>query len=142
MVKNQLRFLEEIPFGEDLVFIFQVMPMAESIQFISDRLHYYQCFRQGSLMNKYSDENERKLRQHVYNMRIITEFWYKKGFIKKWSEPYTAWFIHFIGSDLVVDRPKNSKQLMNEVIKIMKDYHMTGGRMKIKALQVFCKVFG
>ena len=140
--KNHLRFSEEIPFGEDLVFIFQVMPMAKSIQFISDKLHFYQCFRQGALMNRYGGANERKLRQHDYNMRIITEFWYKKGFLKKWSRPYTAWFIHFIGSDLVVDRPANARQLINEVIKIMDDYHMTGGRMKIKALQAFCKVIG
>ena len=67
---------------------------------------------------------------------------YKKGFLKKWSRPYTAWFIHFIGSDLIVDRPSNARQLIKEVIKIMDDYHMTGGRMKIKALQAFCKVFG
>lgn len=142
LVRNHLTFSEDVLFGEDLVFIFQAAPLAKGIQFISDKLHYYQCFRQGSLMNKYNGENERKLCQHVRNMRFITDFWYKKGFLKKWSRPYTAWFIRFIGSDLVVDRPANARQLINEVIKIMDDYHMTGGRMKIKALQAFCKVIG
>lgn len=27
--KNHLRFLEEIPFGEDLIFVFQAMPLAK-----------------------------------------------------------------------------------------------------------------
>lgn len=141
LIKNHLKFLEDIPFGEDLVFIFQVMPMAKSIRFISDKLHYYQCFRQGSLMNKYSGVNERKLKQHVHNMRIITEFWYEKGFLKKWSRPYTAWFIYFIGSDLVAERPANSRQLIREVKKIMNDYDMKQGRLKLAGIETFCKIF-
>lgn len=139
--KNHLRFLEEIPFGEDLIFVFQAMPLAKDIQFISDKLHYYQCFRQGSLMNKYSEVNERKLSQHVRNMRIITDFWYKKGFLRKWGKEYTAWFIRFIGSDLIVDRPANSRRLIHDVKEIMDDYHMKYGRLKLKGIEAFCKIF-
>ena len=81
LIKRHLKFPEDVLFGEDLVFIFQAAPQARGIQFISDKLHYYQCFRQGSLMNRYGDESERRLAQHVRNMRIITDFWYKKGFL-------------------------------------------------------------
>ena len=115
--------------------------MAIVIQFISDKIHFYQCFRQGSLMNKYNGVNERKLSQHVRNMRVITDFWYKKGFLKKWSKEYTAWFIRFIGSDLIVDRPANSRQLIHDVKEIMDDYHMKYGRLKLKGIEAFCKIF-
>ena len=141
LLKNHLKFSEDVLFGEDLVFIFQAAPLAKGIQFISDKLHYYQCFRQGSLMNKYNGVNERKLSQHVRNMRMITDFWYKKGFLKKWSKEYTAWFIRFIGSDLIVDRPANSHQLIHDVKEIMDDYHMKYGRLKLKGIEAFCKIF-
>lgn len=141
LMKNHLKFSEDVLFGEDLVFIFQAAPLAKGIQFISDKLHFYQCFRQGSLMNKYNGVNERKLSQHVRNMRVITDFWYKKGFLKKWSKEYTAWFIRFIGSDLIVDRPANSRQLIHDVKEIMDDYHMKYGRLKLKGIEAFCKIF-
>ena len=128
LIKRHLKFPEDVLFGEDLVFIFQAAPQARGIQFISDKLHYYQCFRQGSLMNRYGDESERRLAQHVRNMRIITDFWYKKGFLKRWEKAYTNWFLRFIVPDLIEYRPANIKQLVKEILDIMEDYHMVGGR--------------
>jgi glycosyltransferase involved in cell wall biosynthesis len=130
--KNHLTFPEDIPFGEDLVFIFETMPLARRIQFISDRLHFYQCYRQGSLMNRYGGEIERRMRQHVYNVRIITDFWDKHGLLKKWRWAYVKWLANFIGSDLIVYRPSNSRQVIKETLEIMEEYQLPGGRYAAK----------
>lgn len=130
--KNNLKFPENVLFGEDIVFIFEAAPMAGSIQFIGDKLHHYQCFRQGSLMYEYNSEIERKMAQHVKNMKTITEFWYRNGLIEKWGADYTEWFLGFLVPDMVQYHPGNKRRLAQEALKIMKQYGMLEWTRKIK----------
>lgn len=44
------------------------------------------------------------------------------------GEAYTNWFLRFIVPDLIEYRPANIKQLVKEILDIMEDYHMVGGR--------------
>ena len=131
--RNGLRFPEDVLFGEDIVFIFEAAPLAGSIQFIADKLHHYQCFRQGSLMHEYNSEVEKKMIQHVKNMKRITEFWHKHDLISKWGTDYTEWFLEFLVPDLLQYHPANSKRLAAEALKIMKQY---GLLEKVKSIPV------
>lgn len=121
---NQLRFIESIKFGEDIVFLFQTVPMAKRVQYISDQLHYYQCYRSGSFMQQYNDETEKRLVQHVKNLRTITAFWNEKGFLNKWGRAYFEWFINFIVPDLIQFNPKNKKKLALETVKIIEKFNL------------------
>lgn len=121
---NKIRFIEGVKFGEDLVFLFQTVPMAQRVQYISDELHYYQSYRSGSFMQKYNAENEIRLQQHVKNLETITEYWDRKKILDKWGKSYFDWFIDFIVPDLIYIEPKNKQNLAREVIKIIEKYHL------------------
>lgn len=131
LVANQLRFREDVRFGEDIIFAFETMPLSGSVQFISDSLHFYQWFRQGSLMFRYNTDIEEKLQQHVNNMRIITEFWHEKGLIDKWGKYFFEWYVRFIVPDLIQQNPENKQQLAKEALSIMKHYGVWEWRNKV-----------
>lgn len=120
--KNDLWFREDVLFGEDIVFIMEAAPVANGIQFISDKLHFYQCYRAGSLMHVYNKDIERKLEQHVVNMRDITSYWKEKELLDKWGGEYLKWYIDFILNDLTAYKPENQKQLAQSVLNIMEEF--------------------
>lgn len=133
---NHLRFEESIKFGEDIVFLFETVPLAQRVQYISDRLHYYQCYRSGSFMQQYNGEAEKRLVQHVKNLRTITMFWNEKELLTKWGTAYFEWFIDFIEPDLIQFNPKNKQKLALETVKIIEKYNLKRfyghSRMEIK----------
>ncbi|MDD6232726.1 glycosyltransferase family 2 protein [Frisingicoccus sp.] len=132
LVKNHLQFPEDVLFGEDIVFLFEATPQANSIQFIEDKLHFYQCFRQGSLMFRYNGEIEKKMRQHIRNMGIITAYWYKRGWIAEWGKDYFEWFISFIVPDLIQYEGENRDKLARAALKIMNRYSVNEWKKKAK----------
>lgn len=126
LVEKGLRFDEDVLFGEDITFVFKSMPQAGSIQFISQILHFYQCYRPGSLMNQYDKELEYRIERHVVNARDITDFWARKGYLKKWRVPFCKWYFTFTASDIVKFKPANKKKLERAIFKTVEDYHMLG----------------
>ena len=70
------------------------------------------------------DETEKRLVQHVKNLRTITAFWNEKGFLNKWGRAYFEWFINFIVPDLIQFNPKNKKKLALETVKIIEKFNL------------------
>lgn len=121
LTQNHLTFPEEVLFGEDMVFILKAAPQARSIQFIEDNLHFYQCFRQGSLMQCYGGNNDKKLAQHIKNVKNISQYWREKGFLNKWGKEYFEWMIEFIVPDLIQFHPHNQKELARKFLQDIRE---------------------
>lgn len=130
--ENHLEFPENVLFGEDIVFLFEAAPLAGSIQFIEDKLHYYQCFRQGSLMHVYNKEFEKKMWHHIKNMQIITDYWHKRGWIDQWGKEYFEWFIGFLVPDLIHYEGENREKMALKALKIMHHYGVSDWKRKAK----------
>lgn len=120
--EQHLKFDEDVLFGEDIVFLFETVPSAKGIRFIKDKLHYYQCFRQGSLMNQYNKEQEKKMWHHLKNVQIITDYWDKKGWIQQWGKEYFEWFISFIVPDLIRYQGENKEKIAYKAVQILQHY--------------------
>ena len=75
-------------------------------------------------MQQYNDETEKRLVQHVKNLRTITAFWNEKGFLNKWGRAYFEWFINFIVPDLIQFNPKNKKKLALETVRIIEKFNL------------------
>lgn len=129
---NDLRFPENVEFGEDLVFLFESVPQADKILYIKDRLHYYQCFRQGSFMFQYGDLSEKKMRRHVENLKLITAYWHEKGWIEAWGKEYFEWFIDFIVGDLIRYEGENRDEIARRTLQIMHHYGVDQWRRKAR----------
>ena len=124
LIDNNIRFREDVPFGEDIIFLFTGLPLAGKVQFIREKLHYYQCYRPGSLMYKYGEKINRKLAQHVDNVEIISEYWYKNGLIAKWGPEYFAWLMEFIVPDLVHYDLDTKRALSRKMLDIVKNNNL------------------
>lgn len=121
LIDNKIRFDENIPFGEDIIFLFTGLPLAGKVQFIRNKLHYYQCYRPGSLMYKYGEKINRKLSQHIENVAVISYYWYKNGLLEKWGDKYFAWVMEFIVPDLMqydIDAKRMLSRKMVEIIDV------------------------
>lgn len=133
LIQNHLEFDETVLFGEDIVFIFEAAPLAGSIQFICDRLHYYQHYRKNSLMYNAADKMEQKMTAHVDNLERITRYWSEHGFLEQWGAEYTKWYIDFITGDLQNLHTNKQGSLAARVMEMMSEYGLTRWTGKVPA---------
>ena len=131
--REHFRFEEKISLGEDMIFLVAVMPnVQKGILFIDDKLHHYRCFRPGSSMFRYGAEKDKKLKQHVDNLRISTLYWREKGFLEKWGKEYFEWMIDFIVPDLIQFHPQNQKELARKLLQDIKECGLLDYKKKVR----------
>lgn len=114
--EQRLCFDEEVRFGEDEIFAFDMFPYARKISVIGDKLYYYCCYREGSLMATYASDLERSVRFNLDIMERILEKWIKyhgrdceeKGLLK-----WTMLFVGNVISTMGADRPKYAKRFLS-----------------------------
>ena len=75
-------------------------------------------------MYRYGADVDKKMLQHVKNMKVITEFWYTHGFIEKWGKEFVKWYLEFLVPDLVEYKPSNGQYLAQAALKIMYKYEL------------------
>ena len=121
LTKTKIKFHEEMRFGEDLMFQFEIFPMAKYFSFIADRLYNYRWIREGSLMSKADSNLEYKMEQHVEMVNIITTYWNKHGFIKKYGTQYLTWLLEFMVPDLCRMKLKNKAILAKKLREIIEE---------------------
>lgn len=123
--QNHLEFDETVAFGEDIVFIFKAAPLAHGMQFIHDRLHYYQHYRKNSLMFNAQDQLERKITASIDNLVKIAQYWQQLGLIEKWGEDFTRWSLDFVMAVLLAMREGTRASYAQQILQIMDEYHLT-----------------
>ena len=94
LVKNDLWFWEECRFGEDTVFQFEMFPKAKNITFIKNKLYYYRCVRQGSLMANQNSNNE-KAKHHTYIISHLAKVWQNEKLLPALTTEFSEWAIDF-----------------------------------------------
>lgn len=98
--KHKLTFDETVKYGEDTVFQMEAFPNAAEFSFIADPLYNYCWKRPGSLMATASKDFDDKLEKHLYLCEVITNYWHKKGWLKKYGDWYYDWLLDFIVPDI------------------------------------------
>lgn len=121
LTKTKIKFHEEMRFGEDLMFQFEIFPMAKNFSFIADRLYNYRWIREGSLMSKADSNLEYKMEQHVEMVNIITTYWNKHGLIKKYGTQYLIWLLEFMVPDFCRMKLKNKAILAKKLREIIEE---------------------
>ena len=120
LLKNlEITFEEGNRYGEDLIFQFKVLPFANNISVISDRIYNYRWYREGSLMSVANQDLEKKVSAHVKMVEIITEYWHEKGLIDLYGADYYAWLLQFMVPTLMKREKKHeyAKRLKDVIAK-------------------------
>lgn len=75
-------------------------------------------------MFRYGADVDKKMLQHVKNMKVITAFWHEHGFIEKWGKDFVEWYLEFLVPDLIEYKPSNCQYLAQSALRIMQKYDL------------------
>ena len=98
--KNEIKFDEDIRYGEDMLFLFMVFPRAHKVVYIEDKLYCYRCAREGSLMDQANSNSEWKIEMHMLIVEKILKDWKINNFIDKAKDELYYWCLEFMVYDL------------------------------------------
>ena len=133
----KLEFNEVIKYAEDTIFQFCLFPFADCIVFISDHLYNYRWTREGSLMDNAAKDLGKKYSWHIEAVRIIAEYWKKKGLLNKYGEYFFDWSVSFTTWDLYKYKGPDKIELVNRLFSVWKDYDLLKYRNKLSLKQKF-----
>lgn len=98
--KSGVMFDECLKLGEDMTFLINIYPHAQNIAHIQDKLYNYRWIRTNSAMQKYREDFNRKMKQHLSVIEKICEHWKENGFIELYGEFLLGWMLDFILHDI------------------------------------------
>lgn len=119
-----VRFDENIAYGEDIVFQFNIFPRAKSISFISDRLYCYRWYRKGSLMESYNRSPDYKMESHIVITEKIAELWNEKGWLKQYPSYFLGWIMDFVVYDLTAVAYEDKKEYAARIRAVIEKYDL------------------
>ena len=122
VTKNKLRFDESMNLGEDQLFQISYFTKASKIVFISERLYHYRVFRDGSLMQKYSNNLGEKLKIHIILIKKIFNNILLKSKDEELKTKLFNWSIFFIWSDIINLLTLEQTECAQEIIEVWKKF--------------------
>lgn len=120
--KHNLRFDEDLSFGEDQQFLYAVYPRSEKTVFISDKLYLYRIGRDGSLMATRQDNYYQRLYEHLRVVEHIARDWSRGGFIGQYGSRLLLEIADFVLLDLMLAPFEWRMLLFNYLEAICKRY--------------------
>lgn len=98
--EHDLRFDENVLFGEDQVFHFDIYPLARITALISDKLYYYRLSRKDSLMSTFADSSKWRVPKHIDIVDAILTHWEERGLMDLCPTRLMDWILDFLCYDL------------------------------------------
>ena len=98
--RSKVRFDEGLKLAEDMTFLISIYPHANFIAHIQDKLYNYRWIRANSAMQRFRDDFNKKIKQHLTAVQRIAEYWNQNGFTEKYGADLLGWSLDFILHDL------------------------------------------
>ncbi len=100
MLEHKIRFDEDVAFGEDQVFHFELYPLSRKTVLLSDKLYDYRVAREGSLMRRFGDTEQSKVPQHLAIVEAILAAWQKRDLLGLCPAELLDWTLDFLIDDM------------------------------------------
>lgn len=101
LMDNNIRFDEDLGFGEDQCYHFSVYPRSKKTVLIPDKLYYYRLVREGSLMATRRYDSFLRLHDHLRVIEHICQDWADGGFLEEFGESLLRVTAQFALSDVL-----------------------------------------
>lgn len=75
-------------------------------------------------MNTMAKEKTELLKNHMFNLQLITHYWYKKNWLKRWRISYEIWFLYFLLPDILSMDPDQKTIFSDRLLMIMNRYKL------------------
>ena len=60
----------------------------------------------------------------MFNLQLITHYWYKKNWLKRWRISYEIWFLYFLLPDILSMDPDQKTVFSDRLLMIMNRYKL------------------
>ena len=128
--RNKLRFDETLPYGEDVLFLFSLFPLAGGISFLSETLYHYRVRRPGSLTERVqgsakqaqgkTDAVDRRL---MLSERILL-LWESYGIAKRYGYEFGQWILRFNAKPIEKLRAAEKPLYLERVLALLKRHDL------------------
>lgn len=121
---NDITFDEEVSYGEDMIFLFEIFPKAYNISYIPNKLYKYRFSREGSLMARGREYKEWRIKAHLIIVEKIFDYWDRNGFIECNESALYKWSVSFLGYDIMDNTvDKSTRRIVyNKLLEIIDKY--------------------
>ena len=117
--KTGILFDETAKFGEDILFQFQIFPLANDFSFITDTLYHYRVGRKGSLMQQADNNLEKKLTWHIKIAEKIFTSWNRYGLLDAHGGELLAWSIRYVPELLLSKSVSSLPSLADQFVEMV-----------------------
>lgn len=104
-------FDTNVPFGEDLVWSFDLFPQVTTVVSLSSKLYNYKVARPGSLMDQVATDPAVKIDKHLAIAQRILSSWRQMGLVER----YTTELLHWLASFFLLDYLRLSRAAYKEL---------------------------
>lgn len=101
VLEHQLFFDENVAFGEDQIFHFDLYPLSKKTILISDKLYNYRVSRKDSLMHTFAFDQELRVSRHLIIVETIAKKWSERGIIGLCPAEFLDWILDFLFMDMI-----------------------------------------
>lgn len=98
--RHHIRFDENLRYGEDMLYLFMIFPRTCKVGYIQDKLYFYRCERENSLMDHAKHNEEWKLQMHISIVEKILQDWEENNYINQEMDSLYLWCIDFFVYDV------------------------------------------
>ncbi len=116
--KSGVCFDESLKLGEDMTFLINIYPHAKCFAHIQDKLYNYRWTRKDSAMQKFREDFNRKMKQHLMVVDRILAHWQKNGFIEKYGASLLEWALDFILHDIGANKDISAEEKAIYTVKL------------------------
>lgn len=96
LIDNEIKFIEGIPLGEDVLFYFDIYPLAKKTVFMSNRFYSYRLTRKDSLVNTSKVNHDLTISRHIDLLKLIYKSWSQRGLMGLCPRGLLRWSIEFV----------------------------------------------
>lgn len=95
-----IRFDENVLFGEDQVFHFELYPLAGTTVLLSNKLYNYRISRKNSLMSTFSKSTKARIPEHMRIVQAILSHWHERNLMHICPTQLMDWILDFLCFDI------------------------------------------
>ena len=119
ITENDIKMDESINLGEDQLFQFEVLPRANKIVFVSDKLYTYRWYREDSIMSDYAAKHEKKMLAHVGLIdKVFSSVFGNASASDEMKQRTFAWSIFFLWSDLTGMLEEKQQKVASSLVEV------------------------
>lgn len=122
LLDKNIFYDDEIRYGEDQIFAFEMFPQLRAVQLISDKLYQYRINRESSALTEMLTNKHKFLREQIRIEAVILQKWQALGILDSYMPEQLSWMVEFYLRDALALEDDAWADVLAAASKLMRAY--------------------